>query len=130
LSKIGVVFNTDPSDSPGKHWVSMYIDLEHGSVDYFDSYGMAPLSVELKRFISSLDDQYYGMYGRRMTMNLNCLGDVCTSRVQHQRKNTECGVYSINFIVERLSGRSWYDIVTGNLVDDDSMSLNRDIYFR
>ena len=27
-TKLGIVFNTDESDQPGKHWISMYIDLE------------------------------------------------------------------------------------------------------
>ena len=40
--KLGIVFNHDPHDAPGSHWVSMFIDLENGGIYYFDSVGQFP----------------------------------------------------------------------------------------
>jgi len=40
--KIGSVFNLDPHDKPGSHWVSMFTDLTNGGIYYFDSYGTKP----------------------------------------------------------------------------------------
>jgi hypothetical protein len=36
------VINTDVTTGPGEHWISFYIDSDR-SVDYWDSYGTAPL---------------------------------------------------------------------------------------
>ena len=46
-TKIGIVFNTDPSTKDGEHWISLYIDLgkhnhNHYGIYYFDSYGKKP----------------------------------------------------------------------------------------
>ena len=40
--KIGVVFNMDPHNMPGSHWVSLFINLNNGGVYYFDSSGNPP----------------------------------------------------------------------------------------
>jgi hypothetical protein len=45
--------------------------------------------------------------------------------IQHQYKNTECGVYSINFIDNMLtSGKGFYDIIT-HINDDDTLNNMR-----
>ena len=41
-TKIGVVFNLDPHNRGGSHWVSMYTDLMKGGIYFFDSYAMKP----------------------------------------------------------------------------------------
>lgn len=41
---IGVVFNLDPSDLPGSHWVCAAVDLRKGDICFFDSYGYKPLT--------------------------------------------------------------------------------------
>ena len=60
-TKIGIVFNTDPSNKDGKHWISMYIDLIGHNLDsnpgiyYFDSFGRKPpeeiLKLAVKRML-------------------------------------------------------------------------------
>ena len=27
-TKIGIIFNTDPHDKPGQHWISMFINIK------------------------------------------------------------------------------------------------------
>ena len=39
---IGAVFNLDPHDKPGSHWVSLFINLINGGIYFFDSYGHKP----------------------------------------------------------------------------------------
>ena len=46
----------------------------------------------------------------------------------HQRKNTECGVYSIHFIINMLEGKHFYDI-SNNIIRDEQMWMNRVKYF-
>jgi hypothetical protein len=127
--RIGIVFNTDPSDKPGKHWVSMFIDLtgnpDKWEVNYFDSYGKARVAPEIRDLIKHLKTQ-----NPSIIVRMNCSDDFCTAMVNHQKLNTECGVYSINFIVERLHGRSWKDMVTDNLYDDATIARKRRVFFR
>lgn len=39
---IGMVFNLDPHDMPGSHWVSAFVNLYNGGIFYFDSVGKFP----------------------------------------------------------------------------------------
>ncbi len=42
IKKLGIVFNFDPHDKSGSHWVSMFSDFNTGGIYYFDSYGYKP----------------------------------------------------------------------------------------
>ena len=55
--------------------------------------------------------------------------DVRFNKIQHQFKNTECGVYSINFIIRLLGGETFDDIVN-NITNDDKMNACRKTYFK
>jgi hypothetical protein len=129
-TKIGIVFNTDPSTEPGKHWISMFIDISHPDpshheIGYFDSFGISPLLPEIKTLIGNLKRQ-----NPQIKLKLNCSGDICTRSMRHQKGGSECGVYSIHFIVSRLSGQTWEDIVIHNVWTDEQMVKLRQKYFR
>lgn len=129
-TKIGIVFNTDPSTAPGKHWISMFIDLtsknpSQQEIGYFDSYGVAPMIPEILDLITKLQAQ-----NPQIRLKLNCSGDTCTRSIRHQRHNTECGMYSINFIVERLTGKPWEALVTRQIWTDEQMTDLRKTFFR
>jgi hypothetical protein len=95
-TKIGIIFNTDPHDKSGSHWISMFIDLEELFIFYFDSAGDKipdEIAVFRDRIIKqankeSLKLKYYDNYGR-----------------QHQHGSTECGMYSLFFIITMLTGK-------------------------
>lgn len=131
VNKVGVVFNTDPSTEPGKHWVSMFIDLEEGQeeIGYFDSYGMAPLAPQVQHLIKKVQQQFEDIHHRPLRLNLNCDHEMCVTKVQHQRNNSECGVYSINFIVQRLTGKPWAQVVQDRQTDEQMARMRR-VYFR
>jgi hypothetical protein len=88
--QIGIIFNLDKHDEPGSHWVSMYIDMDDSTVYYFDS-ASNELPPEIdsfqKRLIRECEDD-----GLSFVHNT----------VEHQRGNTECGMYSLYFIVQML----------------------------
>jgi len=62
-------------------------------------------------------------------LNLDTVLKVKFNTIQHQQKNSECGVYAINFIVERVNGKTFEDI-SKHIVRDDEMNTRRDKYFR
>ena len=55
--------------------------------------------------------------------------DIRYNSKQHQFNNSECGVYSINFIVRLVSGES-FDEITNNITKDPKMNECRKSYFR
>jgi hypothetical protein len=127
--RIGIVFNTDPSSKPGQHWVSMFIDLASDNqllweAAYFDSYGKAQLPKEIQALIKHIKAQM-----PFIKLKLNCSDALCTISKQHQRGPSECGVYSLFFITERLKGRKWEDIVVHQLASDSQMSTLRNSFF-
>jgi Ulp1 protease family, C-terminal catalytic domain len=111
--KIGIIYNLDKHDEPGSHWVCSFVDIPGRAAYFFDSYGYRP-PPEVERFMARCKEQgcdrlYY-------------------NDVRHQRKGSECGMYSLFVIICLLKGRSFYDICT-KIVDDDTMNSFRDILF-
>ena len=55
--------------------------------------------------------------------------DIRYNNIQHQLENSECGVYSINFLVRLAKGESFDDIIK-NITRDEEMNNCRKTYFR
>jgi len=143
--KVGVVFNTDPSTKSGQHWISLYFDLLKEQVYFFDSVGDAPPK-QVRKFISRIVSFIYKKkYDEELDIKkvIKCLkkkdinNDVCKklnkidiryNNIQHQIKDTECGVYSINFVLRLLKGES-FDNIKNNITLDEEMSKCRKVYF-
>lgn len=111
----GMVLNLDSSDEPGSHWVAVFLDLEGRVFEFFDSYG-EPAPQEVKDFYEDLNHR--SRNGWRYREN----------KTEHQRKNSECGVYSIHFLVRRLSGES-FKRATEDVIRDAEMNRHRAHYF-
>ena len=95
---LGVVFNLDKHNQDGSHWVSMFIDLKEDGIYYFDSYGSKEPK-EVKKLADRLLEQSHKMGKKNMKYKIN--------NIRHQYRNSECGVYCINFIVNMLKGHSF-----------------------
>jgi len=119
IRRLGIVFNLDKSGQPGSHWVSMFSDFNKGQIYYFDSVGKEPtpevrdlMNLQV-RFLKSI-----GMKNIKTGYN----------EVPHQKKNTECGVYSIYFILEMLKGKRFEDI-NNTRISDEEINKYREKYF-
>ena len=118
-NKIGVIFNLDPHDKPGSHWVAMFADFDkENKVYYFDSYGYKEPE-EVTKLMNRLKEQ---------AEELNKPCSILVNNVRHQYKNSARGVYSMNFIIKLLEGKTFND-VTNNIVNDDNMEQNRNKLF-
>ena len=117
-TKLGVIFNLDPHNKPGSHWVSSFANFNTGNITYFDSYGLEPpkeVNVFMKRLKGQCD-------------SLGVKGKIQYNDVRHQYKNSECGVYCINFILQSLKGRSLNSIKQDKL-DDETVFKKRNVFF-
>jgi len=88
VSKIGIVFNLDQHHEEGSHWVAMFLNLKEKTIYYFDSTGSIP-GPEINRFVEFLQKQ-----DSHYTFQYNT--------IQHQYKNTECGIYCILFLANMI----------------------------
>uniref|UniRef100_A0A6C0IDQ2 Ubiquitin-like protease family profile domain-containing protein n=1 Tax=viral metagenome TaxID=1070528 RepID=A0A6C0IDQ2_9ZZZZ len=93
--KIGICFNLDDHEGPGTHWVSLFIDIPNKTMFYFDSalFDTPPEITEfVKRIMKQSDEAGLGIQFDKNTL-------------QHQMSNTECGMYSLFFIITMLTQR-------------------------
>lgn len=125
--RIGIVFNLDRHDEDGSHWVCMYIDvknLEHGMIAYYDSYGLEPndaISDLMSKFVS-----------QGLIANPKIILEPIYNPIQHQHKNSECGMYCINLITSMLKTNGHRDDFINmckNIIDDETMNGFRKHYF-
>jgi hypothetical protein len=118
--KIGMVINLDEHYKGGSHWVSLFSDLSDGKIYFSDSYGTKP-EKRIIDFIKRIEN--YLVNNRKISKP-----DVRYNRTQHQRGNSECGVYSINFILRLLKGKT-FDHITGKRITDEKVNECRNVYF-
>ena len=146
-SKFGMVINLDTHDKRGSHWVALYFDLNKYQIYFFDSVGKRPGS-RIRNFINKIIKyMYHKIYKKKLNINdiikLRDSGnlkdhalasklekiEVKFNQNQHQFKDTECGVYSIYFILELLNGRNFNEL-SKNIIKDEEMNSFRAKYFR
>lgn len=139
ITKFGMVYNTDRVGGPGEHWNAMFADLAKGQVYFFDSYGVAPNS-DVRKHMRMIERFIKNKCGKiaeieRNRKNLSKDEIKCKLPIQkdnnerHQYKGSECGVYSMNFIIRMLDGDSFEKICKSKVSDDD-INKFRSMYFR
>jgi hypothetical protein len=151
-TKLGMVINLDTHNQSGSHWVALYTDLLNNKIYYFDSVGKKP-GKRVKKFNNRIlkymynkknnkdinIDEIIGLLNKtdknvstkyyKMLNNKLKDFDIRYNNIQHQQNNSECGVYSINFILRIVKGES-FDDITKNITTDDEVNKCRKIYFR
>ena len=155
---IGLIINHDEHWKNGSHWVGLFIDINKNGIYYFDSVGKPPLKL-IKNFITRIVKYMYSnKYNENLPVNniikiikqLNNISkdkldilmnkkkylnrlvnnfDIKYNSIQHQFDNSECGVYSINFILNMAENQEFDDVVN-NIKKDKEMNENRKIFFR
>lgn len=118
VNKIGIIYNLDTSNQSGSHWTAIYIDNKNNEVNYYDSYGSVSTSL-ITKFIERITDQY-------VRNNINPI--VIYNDKRHQYGGSECGMFSMNFILERLHGRTMYEISQVDIPDSEMTYLRKLLY--
>lgn len=115
---IGMIFNLDPHYKGGSHWVGLYINLNNINrpfVGYFDSYGYkVPNMVArlMRSFKLQIQECELGYNARRF-----------------QYGNSECGMFSMYFIICMIYGISFKNFCKDSVNDTFMLEL-RNILFR
>jgi hypothetical protein len=121
-TKIGVIFNLDPHYKGGSHWVSLFINIKKKIIFYFDSAG-EHIPNQIKKFADDVILQ-----GDKLKQPINFKFDQ-NYPVEHQYGNTECGIYSIFFIVHMLEDRINEHYLKTHILKDKYMEKFRKVYF-
>jgi hypothetical protein len=140
---IGVIFNLDPSNKSGSHWVALNIDNQKKEIAFFDSYGnkhtlpnkykmpftdsygqqignQVPVPKEIQDFIFQLH--------RRITQSGGSPYKMKVNTIQHQYANSECGIYSMLFLLKCHNNS--FEKITQDIVVDEIANQFRDKFFR
>jgi Ulp1 protease family, C-terminal catalytic domain len=127
-SLIGIIFNTDPHNKGGAHWVTLVISIIKNTVffDYFDSVGKMPNDNIAKSIVELIEKciKYYSSNGEEKDIHFR------VNRTQHQSENSECGVYSIIHILKMLNNEKWENIVKNVITDKEIQKLRATLLFR
>ena len=121
----GFVFNLDTSRQSGSHWVSLVVDLRDKknkkcSIEYVDSVGKYPLK-EFTEYIDKIKHEIIN--------NLNFDVVVRINKTSIQKGGSECGMFSVGYILYRLFGGTFDDYIK-NPPSDEEINLYRKEFFR
>ena len=114
---IGIIFNLDPHFKGGSHWVGLYIDIKNIKtpfVGYFDSYGykVPPLIAKLMRsFKLQIETCNLGYNARKF-----------------QYGDSECGMFSLYFIICMMCGIPFKDFCKDSVNDDYMLQLRKILF--
>jgi len=93
----GLVLNTDKHNQSGSHWISIFCSLKAKKIYYFNSATNHKHKIPkpVLDFVDDIQKQFFNIYKRQLSFRFN-------NKVQHQSSNSECGIYSIYFILSML----------------------------
>ena len=131
--KLGIVFNLDKTGQPGSHWTSLFIDRPEQTrgqhkIYYFDSTGKPP-NKDIHDFILliarvQIQKNPTIKNERKRTIEV----DVYINNKVHQKGNSECGVYSIYFLIQKLKTPMNEPINTIRISDKDMKFFRKYIF--
>ena len=118
INKVGIIFNTDPHYLQGSHWICMFIDIKKKFIFYFDSNG-DKIPKEIAILVKRITKQ-----GENLDINFQYY----ENKIEHQKSNTECGMYVlyvISELVKNKRGPKSFD----KRVSDNEMEKLRKVLF-
>lgn len=114
---IGMIFNLDPHFKGGSHWVGLYINIKNIKkpfIGYYDSYGykVPPLIARLMRsFKLQINTCQMGYNARKF-----------------QYGNSECGMFSMYFIICMICGISFKNFCKDSVSDNFMLQLRKVLF--
>lgn len=126
---LGVVLNMDKHTASGSHWVSIYVGLDprapNYGVFYYDSVANPPdkrVNVWMKGIQHTVIDLTRQIKGKRF--------QIAHNTVRRQFGQSECGIFSMMFLIHCMYGMSSFKEVCQVLGGDDVMKAMRTVLFR
>jgi len=142
IKYIGLITNLDKHNEPGSHWTSTFIIIDpkikcYGAY-YYDS-NASPIPTYIVKFLKNIKTQLNIKYPKNEF-------NIYNNNIRHQRKNTECGMFSMAFQIrwlnallkyKELNFKSPYEysnfieyIIKAENIKDESMEESRSYLYR
>lgn len=109
------VLNTDETGRPGEHWVCVFVDIKGRTVEYFDSAAQSPPQ-EFVDWVSDTAIQLADALGKAVK-------ETIVTKVEHQQGDSECGVYCLYYIINRLNGVPFHVFEYRKIPDEDMVEF-------
>ncbi len=119
-TSLGCVINTAPNGTGGEHWTAFYVDFVGHTVEYFDSANAYHIP-QLKQFTTKVAIELT----EKTKTKYN---DIFLTDIKHQEKNSECGVYSLYYILSRLTGVPYTAFRSKRVADEDMVRFRKFIF--
>ena len=117
-TKLGFIFNLDKHNQPGSHWVALFVSVKKREIYYFDSYGddAPPEILVLIKRIQAQSAKIGAKYAYKF------------NKKRHQFGNSECGMYSLYFLVHLIREKA-FDTFNTERIKDKYVENLRKKYF-
>jgi hypothetical protein len=118
--RFATVINLDKHTLGGSHWVSLFIDVNKRIIMFFDSAsGSVPKNIS--KFVNNVKQQ-----GKKQNIDFEYI----INKKIHQNGESECGIYSIHFIIEMLkSPENAIKTFLHGIISDKEVQKYRKKYF-
>ena len=116
---MGIIFNLDKHNKDGSHWVAMFVNIKKKKIYYFDSYG-ENIPGRINKFANKIKAQ-------ANSLNLGKF-ELLVNKKRHQYSNSECGMYSLYFIIQMLKTNN-FNKFQKTKIKDSYMKKLRKQYF-
>lgn len=117
-NKVGIIFNLDPHYLNGSHWVAVFINIKKKIIYYFDSYGEKS-EAQIKKFMETVKKQ-----GKSLGIDFT----IKENSIRHQYSDSECGMYSLYFIIEMLKDKDPEYFLKNKIHDKEVMRLRKEYF--
>lgn len=118
INKIGIILNTDPHNKRGQHWISLFVNIKKKFIVYFDSNGKKPPR-QVTKLMNEIKNQ-----GKQLGIDFK----LYINNIEHQKSDSECGMYCLYFIIEMLKDND-IEYFLDNKIDDNEVFVLRNKYF-
>lgn len=127
INYVGFIINLDKHNEPGSHWTGLFMcinpELPAYGIYYYDSVG-SDAPPEMKAFMDKMKSEG----GSNFKYVINTM--------QHQTGDSECGMFSMYYIIKWLSllrknkDTTFEDIVKTSSINDENIAALRKVLFR
>lgn len=136
IKHIGMIINLDKHNEPGSHWVALFICIDPNK-NYFGSYYYDSNAVEppttIKDFMTDLYKQSIYNFNSSHQFKIEY------NKKRHQFKNSECGMFSMVFLIrwlnyinrhnkQEIDNVTLNDIIGLDINDEDVFSLRKEFF--
>ena len=117
-NRFAMIINNQRHDQGGQHWFSLFFDLKKGDIFFVDSVGDKPME-NVEKYVEKIK-KYLKSKNKKHNYKIN--------NIQHQKKNSECGVYSMYFIIKFLESGDFEKETSKEIQDYDVNKIRKKLF--